>query len=191
MNKKIFLYVVIFILASLTVYGSWLLITGSDDFFDGDDDFDYSSYYAHLKEEKENEEDEDLGGSWWDDFEKEEDREDEEKEEDQEENKPKEDNEELSFKEESGANDFSLMECLKEEGVVIYGSKYCGICTYLVEEFGGSEKVSPIYVDCEYEEERCREEKITYYYPEIQIKGELYEGERSLDKIARETNCEI
>ncbi len=84
-----------------------------------------------------------------------------------------------------------FISCLKEEGVVIYGSPWCPACSQLVENFGGYKKIEPIYVDCTEEEERCELEKLTEYVPEIQIKENLYEGPRNLEDIAKETSCEL
>ncbi len=84
-----------------------------------------------------------------------------------------------------------LIDCLKEKEVVVYGSKTCPACTQLVSEFGGYDVISPIYVECMEERDRCTEEKQTGYVPEIQIKGELYKGGRSPEVIASEVGCII
>ncbi len=85
----------------------------------------------------------------------------------------------------------NLVDCLKEEGVVIYGSMTCPACAMLVNDFGGKEKIDPIYVECAEEREKCDNEKETRYVPEIQIKGNLYEGGRNPEAIAEEVGCEI
>ncbi len=85
----------------------------------------------------------------------------------------------------------SLMDCLKREGVVVYGSKTCPACAQLVSSFGGYDIIAPIYVECAEEGSRCSAEKHTGYVPEIQIKGELYEGGRSPEVIASEVGCSI
>jgi hypothetical protein len=82
-----------------------------------------------------------------------------------------------------------LVNCLKESGVIVYGSKTCPACAQLVAGFGGHDIIAPIYVECTEERERCDEEKQTGYVPEIQIKGELYEGGRSPEDIASEADC--
>jgi hypothetical protein len=81
------------------------------------------------------------------------------------------------------------IECLHDSGVVIYGSKYCPACIALVDSFGGYDKISPIYVDCNEDNERCLAEMKTDYIPEIQIKGVLYVGERNPVSIFKKTNC--
>jgi hypothetical protein len=93
--------------------------------------------------------------------------------------------------EEENAEINSLVDCLKREGVVVYGSKTCPACAQLVSAFGGYDVIAPIYVECMEEGSRCSSEKKTGYVPEIQIKGELYEGSRSPEVIAGEVGCNI
>jgi hypothetical protein len=84
----------------------------------------------------------------------------------------------------------NFISCLEQEGVRIYGSKTCPYCQDLVMMFGGYELIDPIYVECPEEQELCAETK-TGLVPEVQIKGELYEEERTLDNLAQATNCEL
>ncbi len=94
-------------------------------------------------------------------------------------------------------NDMSeLVQCLQEKNVVVYGSYTCPACSQLVDDFGGSDVIKPIYVECtgiagEEEANRCENEMQTRYVPEIQIDGELYEGSRSPQALAEEISCEI
>ncbi len=85
----------------------------------------------------------------------------------------------------------SLIKCLKESGVVIYGSKTCPACAELVNQFGGREALSSIYIECSEEEERCMREIKTGYVPEIQINGELYDGSRTPEDLANLVKCEL
>jgi len=85
----------------------------------------------------------------------------------------------------------SLIDCLKEEEVVIYGSYTCPACTKLIELFGGSEVIEPIYVECMEEGDVCDEEKLSRFVPEIQIDGEVYKGGRSPKDLAEEVGCEF
>lgn len=82
-----------------------------------------------------------------------------------------------------------FVQCLKEKGLVIYGEEWCSYCTQLAESLGGYETVDLIYVECTEERERCNEEMLGRGVPEIQIKGEMYEGSRDPRKLAEETNC--
>ena len=83
----------------------------------------------------------------------------------------------------------SLVQCLGDEGVTIYGSSWCPYCTDLVESFGGYDVVDPVYVECTEEEGRCMEEMIGSGVPEIQIKGEMYRGSRDPEGIAEAVGC--
>ncbi len=88
-------------------------------------------------------------------------------------------------------NEISFIECLEKEGMVIYGSKTCPYCTQLANSLGGYDAVSLIYVECSEERERCNQEMQTRYVPEIQIKGNLYDGSRESEALAKETGCEF
>ncbi len=91
----------------------------------------------------------------------------------------------------SGNNNEELINCLAENGVVIYGTKWCPACERLINSFGGYDLASPIYVECTEEEERCAEEQKTGFVPEIQIDGELYEGGRDLQSLSEKVGCQI
>ncbi|MFW6311456.1 MAG: hypothetical protein ACOC1K_04390 [Nanoarchaeota archaeon] len=86
-------------------------------------------------------------------------------------------------------------DCLAEEGMAIYGSTSCPHCRNLVSMLGGYDAVENVYVECSQEGsqedmQRCNEEAETGYVPEIQIDGELYEGDRTIEGFASETGCE-
>ncbi len=98
---------------------------------------------------------------------------------------------ELLEPEESKKTIHDFIQCLKEKGVIIYGSEWCPFCKDLAESLGGYEVVDPIYVECTVEKERCSQEMIGRGVPEIQIKGELYQGSRDPEEIAKETSCEL
>ena len=80
-------------------------------------------------------------------------------------------------------------ECLAQEGMVIYGSEWCPACQSLVSTLGGKEAVAPVYVECTQEQERCAAEKLTGYVPEIQLRGEVYAGARTIAALAEATGC--
>jgi len=89
-----------------------------------------------------------------------------------------------------------FIQCLANAGVVIYGSSTCPACARLEREYGGYEIVKPIYLDCSglgiaEETERCRNEMKTRYVPEIQIKGELFDGWGSPQALAEATGCQL
>ncbi len=90
----------------------------------------------------------------------------------------------------------SFIKCLADAGVVIYGSSTCPACAQLEREYGGYEKISPIYLDCSglgtnEETERCGNEMKTNLVPEVQINGELFDGWGSPENLAKETGCEL
>lgn len=80
-------------------------------------------------------------------------------------------------------------DCLAESGMVIYGSKFCSTCNSFIEELGGYEAVTSVYVECTDYPERCNTEMQTEYVPEIQLHGEVYTGQRSLTALADVTDC--
>ena len=80
--------------------------------------------------------------------------------------------------------------CLAENGLVIYGQYTCPACTHLARSLGGYEHITAIYVECSQERDRCMQEKQTNYVPEIQIKGEVYQGSRAIADLAKATDCE-
>ncbi len=117
---------------------------------------------------------------------------------------PKEDNQantnnsqETNTQEENSESNFSkLIGCLAENDVVIYAAEWCPHCSDLVESLGGYENVEPIYVECssegtEEDQQRCQEESKTKYVPEIQIEGEVYEGNRNPESLADKVGCEF
>ncbi len=106
-----------------------------------------------------------------------------------EEEKAKQENGQESTEREEEMN--GLVECLKNEGVVIYGSSTCPACRDLVQEFGGSDVIDPVYVECTREAQICSKEMQGDYVPEIQIGGEVYRGDRSPQSLGEEVGCKI
>ncbi len=84
-----------------------------------------------------------------------------------------------------------FVQCLAEAGMVVYGTRTCPACLNFVNSFGGHDKVEPFYVECHDEEERCRDEMQTNYVPEIQIKGQLYEGPRDHAGLGQAAGCPL
>ncbi len=84
-----------------------------------------------------------------------------------------------------------FFECLASEGVIIYGSMYCPACSELVNSLGGYEKIAPVYLECEDNMDRCMQELKSGYVPEIQINGELYLGQKTIEGLAGETGCNL
>ncbi len=84
-----------------------------------------------------------------------------------------------------------LIDCLAANSFVIYGSSTCPACAQLVNSLGGYEAVTPIYVECNEEQDRCAENMQTNYVPEIQINGEVYTGSRDPQALAEQVGCKI
>ena len=88
--------------------------------------------------------------------------------------------------------DGSLIECLNDSGVVIYGTKTCPACSELADKFGGYEAIESIYVDCAEEWKRCHDEMLSHYVPEVQIDGVLFERAIIMpENIAEEAGCDV
>ena len=85
----------------------------------------------------------------------------------------------------------SFIQCLADTGVTIYGTEVCPVCKDLVESFSGYEKINPIYVNCTKEMNRCEEEICTGFVPEVQIKGELYNGLIDPQSLGQAVGCEL
>lgn len=85
----------------------------------------------------------------------------------------------------------SFINCLVEKGMVVYASKTCPACVSFADLFGGYDKVDSLFVICNQEPERCGLEMKDRFVPEIQIKGELYNGPRDLNSLAEETGCSL
>ena len=82
-----------------------------------------------------------------------------------------------------------FIDCLAEEGVIIYGANWCGWTKKLVvETLGGFDIAAPIYVECTENEELCAQEGIEGY-PTIKINGVLYTGERTFEGLSEVTGC--
>ncbi|MGM0482717.1 MAG: hypothetical protein ACQEP6_02550 [Patescibacteria group bacterium] len=89
-----------------------------------------------------------------------------------------------------------FIECLKKEGVTIYGGVTCPACAELEKEYGGQDLLKPIYLDCsgygtDEETEKCEVEKKTDFLPEVKIKGELFRSWGSPENLAKETGCKL
>jgi len=87
-------------------------------------------------------------------------------------------------------NDEDFVQCLVDSDLVIYVSDTCPACTDLVNELGGYDTVEGLLVNCNEQPERCENEKQTDFVPEIQYRGEIYEGGRSMNDLADLTGCE-
>lgn len=78
--------------------------------------------------------------------------------------------------------------CLTENGVVMYGTSYCGACKAQKELFGDSFKFVT-YVECT-ETNLCTEKGIRAV-PTWEINGIFYTGGRSLEDISELCGCPL
>ncbi len=85
----------------------------------------------------------------------------------------------------------TFIQCLADEGVVIYGMRGCPACEQLARNFGGYDAINLIYVECREEQKRCSDEMKTRYVPEIQIMGNLFEEGRTPQDLSWATGCEL
>ncbi len=110
----------------------------------------------------------------------------------QEDQQSSEEQETISLDEEEGASNEelkSIVSCLADKGVVVYGLDTCPACSSLIANFGGKDIIEEVYVECNKDRDRCDKEKLTTFVPEIHIDGELYEGSRTPSAIAVEAGC--
>ncbi len=84
-----------------------------------------------------------------------------------------------------------FIQCLADSEMVVYASKTCPACTALADLFGGYEAVEGLFVFCGDDWDTCEAQMQTNYVPEIQYKGEVFEGGRSMEAFAGLTGCEL
>ena len=81
-------------------------------------------------------------------------------------------------------------DCLADNGMIIYGANWCGICISLIQTLGGYDKVENVYIECTENQQLCQSEGITGY-PTIKINDEPYRGQRSLQSFSEATGCQL
>lgn len=84
-----------------------------------------------------------------------------------------------------------FVQCLAEEDVVVYGSETCPACFRFAQQFGGYDVIDPIYVECSKDREACAANMQTGFVPEVQIDGNVLEGDNSLERLAQVTGCKL
>jgi hypothetical protein len=94
----------------------------------------------------------------------------------------------LSEEDESAINEFAS--CLADAGLVVYGANWCGYTKALMENIGGFELASPVYVECTENEELCSSEGVTGY-PTIKLNGEVINPQRTMGGLSQVTGCEV
>jgi hypothetical protein len=96
---------------------------------------------------------------------------------------------ELQIEEEIESETKKIAECLEEEDLVIYIFKGSSDCDYIINQFGDYDFLDAIYVECSDQVERCLSEMKDPYVPEVQIKGEVYQGVNTIYYISKAAGC--
>lgn len=92
-------------------------------------------------------------------------------------------------KDQDANNDF--FSCLKNNGVVIYGTNTCPACTQLKNNLLAiGNNIDLIYVNCDENPQRCATEMKANYVPEIQVNGNIFPNS-SIEALSQETGCKI
>lgn len=83
-----------------------------------------------------------------------------------------------------------LAECLKEKGVTMYGTEWCGHCKNQKALFGEAfAKAS--YVDCDAQRQVCLDAGVRGFPTWIDAQGNQYPGTQQLAKLAEIGGCEM
>lgn len=83
-----------------------------------------------------------------------------------------------------------LAECLKEKGVIMYGTEWCGHCKNQKALFGDA-FAKAAYVDCDAERQTCLDAGVRGFPTWIDAQGNQYPGTQQLDKLAEIGGCEM
>lgn len=82
-------------------------------------------------------------------------------------------------------------QCLVDAGMVVYASYTCPACSDFAQDLGGYDIAPGLFVECSEQPMECQNNMQTNFVPEIQINGELHDGDRDLVSLAEKTGCEI
>ncbi len=67
----------------------------------------------------------------------------------------------------------------------------CPACADLVNRLGGTENLKPIYIECNENQDLCDQELQSFYIPEVQLNGEVFENIRAPQQFADITGCTL
>ena len=84
----------------------------------------------------------------------------------------------------------SFAKCLAERGITMYGADWCPHCQNEKKAFGKSFRFVK-YVECPNEPQKCIDAGINGYPTWIFSDGKKLEGEQGLEKLSRESGCEL
>jgi glutaredoxin len=82
----------------------------------------------------------------------------------------------------------TFAQCLRDQGVTMYGAAWCPHCQNQKRAFGDSFKYIP-YVECPDEPAKCQAAGVTGYPTWIFTDGSRLEGEQALSTLGEKTSC--
>ena len=83
----------------------------------------------------------------------------------------------------------AVAQCITEKGAVMYGTEWCSHCKSQKKMFGSSFKHIN-YTDCDVNKKECELAGVEGY-PTWVVKGKLYSGAQSIEKLSLLTECKI
>ena len=83
----------------------------------------------------------------------------------------------------------NLAQCLGENGVTMYGSRYCSHCQKQKEMFGESFSLIN-YVECTTQGTLCARKNVPAY-PSWEIKGRIMVGEKTFEELSTLSGCPL
>lgn len=84
----------------------------------------------------------------------------------------------------------AFAKCLTEREITMYGADWCPHCLNEKKAFGKSFRLVK-YVECPNEPQKCIDAGINGYPTWIFSDGRKLEGEQGLEKLSRESGCEL
>lgn len=81
-----------------------------------------------------------------------------------------------------------LAQCLKENGVVMYGTEWCGHCKNQKALFGDA-FAQASYIDCDAQRQTCLDAGVRGFPTWIDAQGNQYPGTQQLAKLAEIGGC--
>ncbi len=84
----------------------------------------------------------------------------------------------------------SFAQCLASKNITMYGAEWCSWCKKEKANFGDAFKYVP-YVECPENTKKCLELGINGYPTWILTDGRKLQGYQGLEKLSRESGCEL
>lgn len=84
----------------------------------------------------------------------------------------------------------AFAECLRGQGIVMYGADWCPHCQNEKRAFGDSFRLLN-YVECPKQPQRCLAAGVRGYPTWIFPDGRKLEGEQGIEKLAKESGCPL